>query len=147
MYTMLIVDDEQASRQGISLYFPWSEHGIDIIGQAKDGLDAKKFISVRRPDIVLTDVKMPYMDGIELASYIRSEFHDIKIIFISGYDDLDYIKAAMKLDAKDYIIKPVDFSELSEVLKKVVDELDVERQYNHKMERINKKIDLSIPLL
>ena len=147
MYTMMIVDDEPSSRQGLCECFPWHEYGIDIIAQAKDGLEAKEVLSTRKPDIILTDIRMPKMDGIELSTFIRKEHRGIKIVFISGYDDLNYFKAAMKLDATDYIIKPINFAELSEVLRKVIHELDAEKQYNQTLTNVNKKMDLSIPLL
>ena len=145
MYTMMIADDEPSSRQGLCECFPWQKYGIDIIAQAKDGLEAKEILTARKPDILLTDIRMPKMNGIELSKFIRKEHSGTKIVFISAYDDLDYFKAAMKLDAADYIIKPINFSELSDVLKKVIQELDEEKQYTQALTSANKKVNLTIP--
>lgn len=105
MIKVVIVDDEILIRVGIKSCIDWEKHGFEIAGQAGNGIKALEVIEETRPDIVLTDIKMPKMDGIELIGEIRKRFPGIKTIVLSCYNDMDYVKKAMKLGAEDYILK------------------------------------------
>lgn len=102
---VVIVDDEILIRVGIKSCIDWEEHGFEIAGQAGNGIKALEVIEATHPDIVLTDIKMPKMDGLELISEVRKRFPDIKIIVLSCYNEIDYVKKAIKLGAEDYILK------------------------------------------
>lgn len=120
MIKVVIVDDEMLIRVGIKSCIDWEEHGFEIAGQAGNGLKALEIIEATHPDIVMTDIKMPKMDGLELISEVRKRFPSIKIIVLSCYNEIDYVKKAIKLGAEDYILKlSLEPEILLEVLSKV----------------------------
>lgn len=147
MYTIYIVDDSSNTRSGLKELFKWDKLNIKIIGDADDGSTALPEIIQNKPDIVLTDVKMPIMSGIELSKRIRSTLPKTEIIFMSGYDEVTYIKSALKLEAIDYIFKPLDFDELELTLKKVITKIDGERTQSRIISEMDAKLIQSMPLL
>lgn len=128
MIKLLIVDDEEITREGLKRFIPWSELGVDQIFEAEDGLVALEIFEVECPDIILCDVRMPRMDGIQFAEKIREKSSDCKIIFLSGFSDKEYLKAAIKIGAVDYIEKPVVIKEIIAVVEKVVFEYKEEKK-------------------
>jgi len=147
MYKLVIVDDEESTRSGLVECFDWERFGIRVVGEADDGIKGWELIERLQPDIVITDVKMPGMDGIALADRIVRRGKPVKLIFVSGYDDVDLLKSAMKMDAADYILKPIDLAELSSVIGKVVDRTEKERSLRQRMTEMESKLAQSIPLL
>ncbi len=105
MCKILIVDDEQLLRQGFIHMTDWYAMGYKIIGEASNGVEALEIIKTDRPDIVVTDVRMPVMDGIELTRLIKESYPDIEIIILSSYSDFGYVKETLKLGSYDYILK------------------------------------------
>ena len=105
MIKVLIVDDEILIRVGIKSCIDWEANGFEIIGLAADGAEALKMIRENKPDLVMTDIKMPNMDGLELIERIKNQYPEIRIIVLSCYNELDFIKKAMKLGSDDYILK------------------------------------------
>ncbi len=121
LFKILIVDDEFIIRQGIKHLLDWEAHGYEIIGEASNGKEALEIIEEVTPDIILTDIVMPVMDGIELTKEIRKKNNDIKIIILSGYSDFDYVKNTFQNGASDYLLKPtLNPKELLEILEKVL---------------------------
>jgi two-component system response regulator YesN len=147
MLKLFIVDDEPDTREGLRYYFNWDKYNIEVVGEADDGSSAIPMIFREKPDIILTDVKMPEVDGIQMAKHIRASDKNAKIIFISGYDDVAYIKSALKLDAIDYILKPVDLNELEQVIEKVIHMIDEEKNAEALMYKMNAKLRKSMPTL
>lgn len=99
MYHLLIVDDESYTRQRIRTAINWEMLGIQILGEAENGLDALAAASERKPDIVICDVRMPGMDGISFATELLRRFPTVQFIFVSGYSDKMYLKNALHLEA------------------------------------------------
>jgi two-component system response regulator YesN len=128
MIKLLIVDDEIFTREGIIEQISWSKLGIDQIEEAFDGINALEIADSYSPDILLTDVRMPRMDGIELSYKLRELFPDCEVIFMSGYSDKEYLKAAIKLKAISYVEKPIDLDELEIALKNAVSSKSKELQ-------------------
>lgn len=126
MITILIAEDEIDTREGIKKHIPWKELGIDTVVEVENGLAAVNLCESIHPDILLTDVRMPKMDGIELASYVSERFPNCKIIFLSGFSDKEYLKSAIRLGAINYIEKPIDIDELISVLSEAVQLLSKE---------------------
>ncbi|WNR45471.1 response regulator transcription factor [Paenibacillus roseipurpureus] len=147
MYRLVIVDDEPTVRYGLSTYFDWENYGIEVVGEADDGDVALELIERIKPDIVLTDVRMPQMDGIRLSHAIKERFPTMKIVFVSGHDDADYLKSALKVNAVDYIFKPVDRIELAAVVERVVNELKEAEQERTYIVDMQVKLTQSMPLL
>lgn len=147
MYKLIVVDDEFSTRNGLKVCINWFEYGIEVVGEAENGLKGLALAESCRPDIVLTDVKMPGMDGIEMARRLRADMPDTKIVFISGYDDIAYLKSAMKMDAVDYILKPVNLDELIAVVEKIMDMSKREKNRKDLLQQMSAKLHQSIPLL
>ncbi|MGN0411949.1 MAG: response regulator, partial [Lachnospiraceae bacterium] len=124
MYKVLFVDDEILTRQSISRNTPWEEAGFTLVGAAENGKQAIEMVEEKLPDLVLTDICMPIMDGIGLASYIHEKHPEIKVVILSGYDDFDYAKSALKYEVIDYILKPITSFELKEELEKIREKMD-----------------------
>lgn len=117
---LLVADDESTTRNGIIKHIKWKELGIDIVKEARDGIEAVKIAYDFEPDIIISDIRMPGLNGIEVATKLREKFANCKIIFLSGYSDKEYLKAAIKLSAVNYVEKPIDLIELKEAVQKAV---------------------------
>lgn len=115
---LLIVDDEKLTRDGLMNSIDWEQLGIDAVEQADDGLHGYELSKRFHPDIVLSDVRMPRMSGIEMAEKLQADDRNISIIFMSGYSDREYLKAAIKLKAVSYVEKPIDLEEIREAVRR-----------------------------
>ncbi|WP_438446067.1 response regulator transcription factor [Gorillibacterium sp. sgz5001074] len=123
MYRVLLVDDEKIILNGISRIVNWEACGTELAGTARNGLEAFDFIGQSAPDIVISDIRMPGMDGLELAAKIRERHPEIKIILLSGFSEFDYAKAAMQYGVRHYLLKPCNENQIEEALREVVEEL------------------------
>jgi two-component system response regulator YesN len=128
MATILIVDDESLTREGIKNSIEWQELGINTVLTAKNGANALEVLGGAAPDILLTDVRMPIMDGIGLSQEIRRKYPDCAILFLSGYADEPYLRNAIEVKAEQYIDKPVDPDALNERLGEVMERIRSRRQ-------------------
>lgn len=120
MIKLLIIDDEHATRKGLVKHIDWSELGVHLVEEAKDGLEGLEVARRFKPDIVISDIYMPGMNGIDLANHIKKQFPYCKIIFLSGYSDKEFLKAAINLNAVSYIEKPINLDEVREAVQKAV---------------------------
>lgn len=123
---LLIVDDESEIREGLTDTIDWRQIGINDVVTAKNGIEAVKVIQKSVPDIVLTDIRMPGMDGLELSDYIRNTYPRTKIFLISGYADFSYAKQAISIGVEEYLIKPVNVDELLQKISKAVNSIKLE---------------------
>ncbi|QYR22756.1 response regulator [Paenibacillus sp. sptzw28] len=131
MYNLLIVDDEKEIREGLSM-IPWDNMGVNLIGCAKHGLEALQFITEHPTDIVLTDVRMPFMDGIELTSVLQRQHPFIRIVILSGHSDFGYAQKALEYGASDYLLKPTQFEPLFQSFERLIRKLDAEKQEEYR---------------
>jgi len=125
---LLIADDEDYTREGIFEGIQWKNLGIDEVLQARDGQSALKIAKWFIPDIVLTDIKMPRMDGIELAKELIADNSKTKIIFMSGYMEVEYLKSAIHLSAVDYIEKPINLNNVKLAVMKSIEDINNMRE-------------------
>lgn len=122
-YKVIIIDDEPWTRSVIKHLGNWSQLGLEVVAEASDGEYGYQLITSLRPDIIISDIKMPHLDGIELLKKLRGEKNNAKVIIISGFDDFMYTKSAIQLKANDYLLKPIRPEELNEQLERCVEEL------------------------
>lgn len=146
LYKIILVDDEDEVRGRISSKI-LAGSGFVVAGTAGNGYDALELIEKYNPHVVLTDIKMPYIDGIELAHIIRRDYPAVKIGFITGYDEFDYAREAIKLNVFTYLTKPLTQEDISDFLRTLKKELDTEIEENYTHELIRKKYEASIPLI
>ncbi len=114
MYKLLIVEDEKWEREGLRDFLDWGSLGIDVSGCACNGVEGVRMAEQYSPDIILTDIMMPQMDGIRMSQNIRAFLPDTKIIVLSGYDDFQYAKQTFSFHAFAYMLKPIDRKNLEE---------------------------------
>ena len=111
MEKLLIVDDEEWIVEGLKLQLPWEKYGIVLTEPARNGKEALKIIERERPSIVMSDIRMPQMEGLELAEYVCRNHKECEFIIISGYTDFEYAKKAMSYGVIGYVTKPVECGE------------------------------------
>lgn len=121
---MIVVDDEAELREGISNYFPWDSLGIRITGIFENGRTAFAYLKTHTVDIVLTDIRMPLMGGLELIERAREISPSTCYVILSGYREFEYAKKGLSLGVKDYIVKPTKYSQIYEVFSRITAELD-----------------------
>ncbi len=147
MIDLLIIDDEYQIREGISKNIRWEEHGIRICGTASSAVEALDLFNDRIPDIIITDIKMPGMDGLEFIELMNEKYPNVKVILISGYDDFRYTQKAIELNAFYYLLKPVDDRQLlSKVLEAKKFQEDQYARFR-KDEELRRKFDEYVPIL
>ena len=111
-YTVLLVDDEEEVFQVIMKKLNWESMGFSIAGYARNGVEALEMAEELQPDVVMTDIKMPYMDGLTLCKKLKELYQKVKVIIFSGFDEFEYAKEAIKIEAEEYILKPINSNEL-----------------------------------
>jgi two-component system response regulator YesN len=145
-YKLILVDDEDEVRGRISSKIS-EESGFKVVGTAGNGHDALELIDKHSPHVVITDIRMPFVDGLELAGTIKREYPTIRVAFITGYDEFDYAKEAIDLGVRSYLTKPLTQNEVSDFLTKLKGELDEEFRANIQHELMQSRYEDSLPLL
>lgn len=147
LYRIMLVDDEEEVRKAIIRKMAWEELGFTVVGDAENGEDALEKLEQLEPDVVITDIRMPYMDGLTLTERIREKYPSVKILIFSGYDDFEYAKQAIKLNVTEYILKPVNGEELAVILKRIRDSLDEEIEQRRNIDALRENYLGSLPIL
>lgn len=147
MIKLMLVDDEPMTRDGLKEFVDWGRLGMEVVAEAADGAEALQLYERFAPDIVLCDVRMPRMDGLEMAARLRESERGqaCKIVFMSGYSDTPYLKKAIKLNAVDYVEKPVQIADLEQLLSEVAAQIAAEREEKHKADEMRQLLDRSKP--
>lgn len=146
-YTLLLVDDEEDIIQAIMRKIDWEALGFSVVGYACNGVKAFELVEEYQPDVVMTDIKMPYMNGMQLAHRIKTEFPTTKILIFTGFDEFEYAREAVHLEVEEYILKPVNSVELVNVFKQLKIKLDQEISEKRNVEILQKYYMESLPLL
>lgn len=139
MYKVFLADDERIIRDGISASVPWEDMGLTLAGVADDGKTALMHIRESRPDIILTDINMPRMNGLEMIEQIKKSLPNSRILIITGYGEFEYAQKAIQLGVDDFILKPVDIPELCNKLRKIISALNTEMSRNNKIESLKQQ--------
>ena len=125
---VFLVEDEMVIRNGIVKSINWEKEGYRLVGEASDGELAYPMILKEKPDILLTDIKMPFMDGLELSRLVKQELPDTKILIFSGYDEFEYAKEAIRIGVTEYLLKPVSSEQLLEVMRRISKQIEQDRE-------------------
>lgn len=147
MYKIIIVDDEDEVREGVKRLTDWERCGFELVGDFSNGRDALEAVERLHPDVVITDINMPYMDGLELTALISGMYRELKIVILTGYEDFEYAKQAIKLKVKEYLLKPINLQEFTDFLLKMKRELDEEQARMEDMSALRQRLHESFPLL
>ena len=146
MYSVFIVDDEMIVREGLRTKIDWEKSRFSFAGEAGDGEIALSMIQDIKPDILITDIKMPFMDGLELAQAVKKLQPKISIVILSGHDEFDYAKKAISIGVEDYILKPFTLDEILRCLNRVAEKLDLERRQFTDISRMKAELESNIVL-
>lgn len=146
-YSVLMVDDEEEVIHVIMKKLDWKSMGFKIAGYARNGVEALEMAEELQPDVVMTDIKMPYMDGLTLCKKLKELYENVKIIIFSGFDEFEYAKEAIKIEAEEYILKPINANELREVFVRIKNELDKELDEKRNIDKLKAYYLESLPVL
>jgi two-component system response regulator YesN len=146
-YKVFLVEDEIVTREGIRDAVDWAAAGYQFCGEAPDGEIALPLIRERQPDIVITDIKMPFMDGLQLCRILRETLPATKIVILSGHDEFRYAQEAIQIGVTEYLLKPIVAQDLLAALRKIAVQLDEERQTRARLEALQEQMATHQPLL
>lgn len=146
-YSVLLVDDEEEVFQVIMKKLDWEKMGFRIAGYARNGVEALEMAEELQVDVVMTDIKMPYMDGLTLCRKLKEQYQKIKVIIFSGFDDFEFAREAIKLEAEEYILKPIDSNELRDVFARIKSNLDKEMDEKRNIDKLREYYMESLPVL
>ncbi|MFZ1644452.1 MAG: response regulator, partial [Blautia wexlerae] len=146
-YKVSLVDDEVEVIDVMKKKIRWNDLGFDVVGSATNGVKALELVEKLQPDVVLTDIKMPYMDGLELARKLNQDYPNIYIMLCTGFDEFEYAKEAVHLEIKEYMLKPISATELSESLMKLKATLDREREEKLNVKKLEDYFQEVLPKL
>ena len=140
-YKVFFVEDEIITREGIRDNVDWQASGFEFCGEAADGEMALPLLRTAQPDVLITDIKMPFMDGLQLSKIVRERMPWVKIIILSGHDEFEYAQKAINLGVTDYLLKPVTVQKLQNVLQKLSVQLDQERKEQDNLKKLQEQVE------
>jgi two-component system response regulator YesN len=140
-YKVFLVEDEIVTREGIRDNVDWKANGFEFCGEAPDGEIALPLLQTARPDLLITDIRMPFMDGLQLCKIVRERMPWVKIIILSGHDEFEYAQKAIGLGVTEYLLKPVTVQNLHSVLQKIAAQLDQERKEQEHLRKLQDDVE------
>lgn len=146
-YKVLLIDDEAEIREGMAARIPWEELGFKICGTAENGVEALELAEKNHPDIIITDIQMPFMDGLTFIQKAQKMLPLSKFIVFSGYERFEYAQKAISLHVTEYLLKPFSSQDLVEVLIHTKNEMNQEKQQRRNLELLKKQFQENLPLL
>lgn len=147
LYKVMLVDDEEEVREAMKRRINWEEIGFTVVASAENGEDALEKAEKYEPDVVMTDIQMPFMDGLTMLKHIKDQIPDIRSVIFSGFDEFEYAKEAIRLEAEEYILKPIDADELKEVFERIKIRLDEQVSNKKDYEKLKAHYEQSLPIL
>ena len=139
MIKIFLVEDESTIREMLRDSVPWKQYGFDFVGEAGDGEMALPMLRQQKPDVLITDIRMPFMDGLELSKQILREFPKMKIVILSGYDDFEYARQAIGIGVERYLLKPITKSALLDVLRELKEKIEQEQAQETYLDRFRQE--------
>lgn len=147
MYRLMLVDDESDIREGLQEVIHFKEMGFNVVGDAANGMEALQLCEELRPDLIITDIRMPLMDGLTMCSQIKKLLPSVHFIILSGYDDFEYARQAIEFNAIGYLLKPISSTEFIQMLTEARQKLDDEFALRCDIKRLRQHFNESLPLL
>lgn len=151
LYTVIVADDEDELREAVCTMIPWEDYGFCLVGNASNGLDALQLVEKLEPDLLLTDIRMPFISGIELARQVREVRPATNIAFLSGYDDFEYAKQAIQYNILSYMLKPLTLEGLGAELRNIRQKIDAQfalfRQASPRVDEQDLRTAMLMPLV
>ena len=139
MLKIFLAEDEVIVRETIKRMIPWENLGFELVGEAADGEMALPLLIRQQPDLLITDIKMPFMDGLTLARLAKKEVPGLKVVILSGYDDFNYAKQAINIGVEDYLLKPITKNAFIERLEEIHNRYEHEKTQKEYYEKCNCK--------
>jgi two-component system, response regulator YesN len=140
-YKVFLVEDEIVTREGIRDNVDWNAFDFEFCGDAPDGEMALPSLQLIKPDLLITDIRMPFMDGLELSQIVRDRMPGTKIIILSGHDEFEYAQRAIKLGVRAYLLKPISVQDIHQVLQEVASELDAEQSEQEALQKLREQVE------
>lgn len=147
MYKLILADDEEDVREGLLHLIDWDSLGYRIMETAENGREAAELVEKHVPDVVVTDIQMPFMNGLQLAEWIREKYPATKIIILTGYEEFEYAQKAIRLGIDEYVLKPFSAGELADILRKVKNQIDEEMAAKENVQLLTEHYRKNLPIL
>lgn len=147
MLKVMFVDDEHLVRSLLRNCIDWQEIGYEVVGEAPNAPEALEMVEALCPDVIFTDINMPYMDGLEFGRIVYEKYANIKIIILTGYEEFEYAKRGIKIGISDFLLKPINDDEIRKVAVEIRAKILLERKEKGEMRRIRKQLEDSMPYL
>lgn len=143
---VMVIDDEFIILDGMSS-FPWERYGCQLVATARNGQEGLEKLEEFQPDLVFTDIQMPKMDGLSFAAEARRLKENVRIVFLTGYDSFEYAQEAIRVGGSDYLLKPMNFRKLDELVRRLCHEIEKENQVNRYYRDLQKTFEKEIPYI
>ncbi|MGP0586119.1 response regulator [Paenibacillus timonensis] len=147
MYKLILADDEEDVREGLLSLIDWGSLGYTVMETAENGKEAAELVEKHAPDVVVTDIQMPFMNGLQLSEWIREQYPATKIIILTGYEEFEYAQKAIRLSIDEYVLKPFSAGELAEILTKVKMQIDEEVAAKENVQLLTEHYRKNLPIL
>lgn len=147
LYKMIMVDDEEDVRVSIERKVDWNSLGFELVGSVSNGEEALELTEQMHVDVVMTDIKMPFMDGLALSAKVKENYKNTKVVLYSGFDDFEFAREAIHLEVEEYLLKPISAKDLENVFRKIKENLDEEFDERRNLEKLHDYYQKSLPML
>ena len=147
LYKMILVDDEEDVRVSIERKVDWNALGFEMVGSVSNGEEALELAEQMHVDVVMTDIKMPFMDGLTLCKKLKENYKNTKVVLYSGFDDFELAREAIHLEAEEYLLKPIGARDIENVFRKIKSNLDKEFDERRNLENLHEYYRKSLPFM
>ena len=147
LYKVLLVDDESMILRGMEEGISWKDFGFEVIGTASNGQEAWEMIQNERPDVLISDIRMPFMNGLELVKTLNENYIKMKVILVSGYDDFEYAQTAIRYGVQEYLLKPISMPQMEKLLKRMHQEITTEIEEKNNQSYFQQMYQENLPIL
>lgn len=147
LYKMILVDDEEDVRESIERKVDWNALGFEVVGSVNNGEEALELTEQIHVDVVLTDIKMPFMDGLTLSAKVKENYKNTKVVLYSGFDDFEFAREAIHLEVEEYLLKPIGAKDLETVFRRIKENLDQEFDERRNLKNLHDYYQESLPLM